>query len=133
MTYHKLILVGRLGADPEMRFTPNGQAVANFSIATDRSYRTAEGEQVKITTWFKISVWGKMAESCNTYLHKGSLCLVEGVLNPDKETGRPKIWTSADGRSGTSYEVNAQTVRFLSTQKQEEPVSEQLDENDIPF
>jgi single-strand DNA-binding protein len=131
MTYHKLILVGRLGADVDLRFTPNGQAVANFSIATDRSYRTAEDEQVKITTWFKISVWGKMPESCNTYLHKGSLCLVEGVLNPDKETGRPKIWTSADGRQGTSYDVNADTVRFLDSKKSTE--NEQVDENENQF
>jgi single-strand DNA-binding protein len=125
--FQKLILVGRLGADVEMRYTPNGQAVANFSIATDRSYRTADGEQVKVTTWFKISVWGKMAESCNIYLHKGSLCLVEGVLNPDKETGRPRIWTSADGRQGTSYDVNAETVRFLDSKKPTE--NEQAEEN----
>jgi single-strand DNA-binding protein len=127
MTYQKLIIVGRLGTDVDLRFTPNGQAVANFSVATDRSYKTAEGEQVKITTWFKVSVWGKIAESCNTYLHKGSLCLVEGVLNPDKETGRPKIWTSADGRQGTSYDVNAETVRFLDGKKSVG------DESDVPF
>ena len=138
--YQKLIFVGRLGADVEMRFTPNGQAVANFSVATDRTYKNATGEQVRVTTWFRVSVWGKQAESCNQYLTKGSMVLIEGTLNPDKETGRPRIWTSADGRSGTSYEVNAQTVRFLSTRgsSAETPTESDngmpdLDENDIPF
>ena len=138
--FQKLIFVGRLGADVEMRFTPNGQAVANFSVATDRTYKNANGEQVRVTTWFRVSVWGKQAESCNQYLTKGSMVLIEGTLNPDKETGRPRIWTSADGRSGTSYEVNAQTVRFLSTRgsSAEAPTESDngmpdLDENDIPF
>jgi len=115
MSFHTLILVGRLGQDPEMRYMPNGQAVTNFSVATDRVYKNANGEQTRVTTWFRVSVWGKQAESCNQYLTKGSMVLIEGTLNPDKDTGRPRIWTSADGRSGTSYEVNAQTVRFLST------------------
>ncbi|MGV8026055.1 MAG: single-stranded DNA-binding protein [Anaerolineaceae bacterium] len=140
MSFHTLVLVGRLGQDPEMRYMPNGQAVTNFSVATDRSYKNANGEQVKVTTWFRVSVWGKQAESCNQYLNKGSMVLIEGTLNPDKETGRPRIWTSADGRSGTSYEVNAQTVRFLSTRTSspDAPVESEsgmpdLDENDIPF
>ena len=133
--FQKLIFVGRLGADVEMRFTPNGQAVANFSVATDRTYKNANGEQVRVTTWFRVSVWGKQAESCNQYLTKGSMVLIEGTLNPDKETGRPRIWTSADGRSGTSYEVNAEIVRFLSGQKtnDKEPMQETLNEDDIPF
>ena len=119
---------------------PNGQAVTNFSVATDRTYKNANGDQVKVTTWFRVSVWGKQAESCNQYLTKGSMVLIEGSLNPDKETGRPRIWTSADGRTGTSYEVTAQTVRFLSTRggTAEAPAESdggmpELDENDIPF
>ena len=63
MSYHTLILVGRLGADPEMRYLPNGQAVANFNVATDRSYKDSTGNNQKITTWFKISVFGKQAEA----------------------------------------------------------------------
>ena len=140
MSFHTLILVGRLGQDTEMRYMPNGQAVTNFSVATDRTYKNANGEQVRVTTWFRVSVWGKQAESCNQYLNKGSMVLIEGTLNPDKETGRPRIWTSADGRSGTSYEVNAQTVRFLSTRStspdaplESESGMPDLDENDIPF
>jgi len=140
MSFHTLILVGRLGQDPEMRYMPNGQAVTNFSVATDRVYKNANGEQTRVTTWFRVSVWGKQAESCNQYLTKGSMVLIEGTLNPDKDTGRPRIWTSADGRSGTSYEVNAQTVRFLSTKggaveaaDASESGAPDLDENEIPF
>jgi single-strand DNA-binding protein len=123
-----------------MRYMPNGQAVTNFSVATDRTYKNANGEQGRLTTWFRVSVWGKQSESCTQYLYKGSMVLIEGTLNPDKETGRPRIWTSADGRSGTSYEVNAQTVRFLSTRStspdaplESESGMPDLDENDIPF
>ena len=128
--FQKLIVVGRLGGDSEMLYMPDGKAVTSFSVATDRSYKNASGEQVKITTWFRVSVWGKQAEACNTYLNKGSMVLVEGVFNPDKDTGAPRIWTTADGRTGASYEVLAQTVRFLSTQKTE---SSPIEEDDIPF
>ncbi|NMB62599.1 MAG: single-stranded DNA-binding protein [Chloroflexi bacterium] len=140
MSFHTLIIVGRLGQDPEMRYMPNGQAVTNFSVASDRSYRNAGGEMVKVTTWFRVSVWGKQAESCNQYLNKGSMVLIEGTLNPDKDTGRPRIWTSADGRSGSSYDVNAQTVRFLSTRGGGQDASfesdsgaPEVDEDNIPF
>ena len=140
MSFHTLIIVGRLGQDPEMRYMPNGQAVTNFSVASDRSYHNAGGELVKVTTWFRVSVWGKQAESCNQYLNKGSMVLIEGTLNPDKDTGRPRIWTSADGRSGSSYDVNAQTVRFLSTRgggQDSSPESDsgapEVDEDNIPF
>jgi len=140
MSFHTIIIVGRLGQDPEMRYMPNGQAVTNFSVASDRSYRNANGDQVRVTTWFRVSVWGKQAESCNQYLNKGSMVLIEGTLNPDKESGRPRIWTTADGRTGSSYEVNAQTVRFLSTRgggqegdSESEGGAPEIDENDIPF
>ncbi len=132
MSFHTLILVGRLGQDPEMRYLPNGQAVTNFSVASDRTYKNANGEQVKVTTWFRVAVWGKQAESCNQYLNKGSMVLIEGSLNPDKETGRPRIWTSADGRSGTSYEVNAQTVRFLSTRGSSSNAPDESDDSGMP-
>ena len=130
MTYSKLIIVGRLGGDPEMRYMPDGKAVAGFSVATDRSYKGADGQHVKITTWFKVSVFGKQAEACNQYLNKGSMVLVEGTLNPDKDTGRPKVWTSQNGTSGASYEVIAQTVRFLSTKRED---SDHVDDSSIPF
>lgn len=131
--YHTLVFVGRLGGDPEMRYMTDGKAITSFSVATDRSYRNANGDNVKVTTWFRVSVFGKQAESCNQYLNKGSMVLVEGTLNPDKETGRPRVWES-NGRSGASYEVIAQTVRFLSTkQERESGRSESVDEDGIPF
>ena len=88
--YHTLILVGYLGRDPEMRYTPSGQAVTNFNVATSRQYTDFNGQPVKETIWFRVSVWGKQAETCNQYLKKGSKVLVEGRLIPESEYGRSK-------------------------------------------
>lgn len=111
--YHTIIIVGNLGRDPEMRYTPSGQAVTNFNVATNRQYTDSAGQMVKETIWFRISVWGKQAETCNQYLKKGSKVLVEGRLIPDPKTGGPRIWQGQSG-PGASFEVNANTVRFLS-------------------
>jgi len=115
MSFHTIIIVGNLGRDPEMRYAPNGNAVTSLSVASNRQYTDSSGQKVKETTWFRVSVWGKQAESVNTYLQKGSSVLVEGELRPDKETGNPRTFTRSDGSVGTSYEVTARTVRFLST------------------
>jgi len=115
MSFHTIIIVGNLGRDPEMRYAPNGNAVTSLSVASNRQYTDSSGQKVKETTWFRVSVWGKQAENVNTYLQKGSSVLVEGELRPDKETGNPRTFTRADGSTGASYEVNARTVRFLST------------------
>ena len=97
-----------------MRYTPAGHAVCNFSIATDRQYTGQDGQQVKETTWVRISVWGKQAEACNQYLKKGKMVLVEGRLQPDPKTGGPRVFQRQDGTSGAHFEVNASTVKFLS-------------------
>jgi single-strand DNA-binding protein len=97
-----------------MRYTPSGQAVTSFSVATNRQYTSGNGEQVKETIWFRVSTWGKTAEICNQYVKKGSKVLVEGRLTPDKTTGGPRIWSKQDGTAGASFEVTASTVRFLS-------------------
>ena len=110
-----IIIVGNVGRDPEMRYTPSGQAVTSFSVATNRQYTNNNGETVKETIWFRVSAWGKTGETCNQYLKKGSKVLVEGRLTADPATGGPRIWTEQDGTSGTSFEVSAQTVRFLSS------------------
>ena len=89
--WHKLIIVGNVGKDPEMRYTPTGQAVTSFSVASTRQYTAGNGEQVKETIWFRVSTWGKSAEACNQYLKKGAKVLVEGIIAPDKTTGSPKI------------------------------------------
>lgn len=113
--YQKLIIVGNLGKDPEMRYAPNGDAVTSFSVATSRKYTDKSGQKVEETTWFRVSVWGKQAETCNQYLKKGSKVLVEGRLIADKATGGPKIWTRQDGTAGSSFEITAESVRFLSS------------------
>src|SRR5258708_6691238 len=115
--YQKLIIVGNLGKDPEMRYAPNSEAVTSLNVATNRKYTDKGGQLVKETTWFRVSVWGKQAEACNTYLKKGSLVLVEGRLQADKATGGPRIFTKGDGTSGASFELTAGEVKFLVTDK----------------
>jgi single-strand DNA-binding protein len=139
--YHTIILVGNLGRDPEMRYTPSGQAVTNFSVATNRQFTGSDGQLVKETIWFRVSTWGKTAENCNQFLKRGSKVLVEGRLIPDAGTGGPRVWNRQDGTPSASFEVNAQTVRFLSTRGEDEsygappgegPAQSEQD-NDIPF
>lgn len=113
--YQTLILAGNLGRDPEMRYTPSGQAVTSLNVATNRQYTGSDGNTVKETCWFRVSCWGKLAETVAQYLRKGSKVLIEGRLNPDPTTGGPKVWTRQDGSAGASYEVTASTVRFLSS------------------
>ena len=115
--YQKLIIIGNLGSNPEMRFTPSGDPVTSFSVATSRRY----GEKDE-TTWFRVSVWGKQAESCNTYLSKGSKVLVEGRLKSE-----PNVYQRKDGTWASSYEVAADTVRFLTPKGEDVPVE------DYPF
>jgi single-strand DNA-binding protein len=121
--YAKLIIIGNLGNDPEQRFTADAKPVTSFSVATSRKYKDTEE-----TTWFRVTVWGKQAESCYQYLHKGSKVLVEGRLNPDT-TGSPRVYQRKDGTWGASYEVTAENVRFL-TPKGEQVESADLD---VPF
>lgn len=116
--YSTVIIVGNVGRDPEMRYTPSGQAVTSFSVATNRQYTNNNGESIKETTWFRVSAWGKQAETCNQYLRKGSKVLVEGRLTSDPATGGPRIWKAQDGSSRASFEVNAGTVRFLSSRNE---------------
>jgi single-strand DNA-binding protein len=139
--YHTIIIVGNLGKDPEMRYLPSGQAVCDLSVATNRQYTNASGQPIKETIWFRVSVWGKQAESVNQYLRKGSKVLVEGRLNPDQATGGPRIWTRQDGTAAASYEISANTVRFLSSrtddqgasQAEDTTASHPSDTEEIPF
>ena len=111
--YQQITIVGYLGNDPVMRYTASGQAVTSFSVAASRSYTTNAGKKVDETTWFRISVWGAQAESCNQYLSKGRPVLVVGRLQPDPQTGGPRVFTRKDGTQGASFEINARNVRFL--------------------
>lgn len=136
--FHTIIVVGNVGREPEMRYTPSGQAVTSFSVATNRQYTTGNGEHVKETVWFRVATWGKQAEVCHEYVKKGMKVLIEGRLTPDKATGNPRIYTKQDGSAATSYEVTASNVRFLSgsgeesheTKQEELPVPS---EDDFPY
>lgn len=140
--WHTIIIVGNLGKNPELRYSPSGQAIANFNLATSRSYTDGKGQKVKETCWFRVSVWGKQAEACNEYLHKGSKVLVEGRLVPDPETGGPKTYARQDGTHGASYDVSAEVVRFIDSKPETEPSGAEArpifvkgwsDQEEIPF
>jgi single-strand DNA-binding protein len=139
--YQRIILVGNLGGDPEMRYLPDGQAVTNFSIATSRRWNDrASGEQKEETVWWRISVFGAQAEACNQYLGKGRQVLVEGRMRPDPNTGGPRIWQRQDGTHGASYEMTAFQVKFLGSRQDSSygdlpsaPDSAEVDADGIPF
>jgi len=139
--YHKIIIVGNLGRDPEMRYTPDGTAVTNFSVASNRRWSSQDGSQSEETTWFRVTAWRQLAELCNQYLTKGRQVLVEGRLTPDRESGGPRVWTANDGQPRASFEVTAITVRFLggrgegvdTTISSQEPPPPELGEDEIPF
>ena len=112
--YQKLVIVGNLGNDPEMRYLPDGTAVTSFSVATNRRWTDrSTGQPVDETTWFRVSVWGRQAETSNEYLSKGRKVLVEGLITPDRSTGGPRLWTAQDGSVRASFEMRADSVRFL--------------------
>ncbi len=102
------MIVGVLGRDPEIRYTPQGQAVCNFSIATTERKKDNTGEFQDLTTWFKITVWGRQAEVANQYLSKGKQVYVEGRL-------RQTEYTDREGMKRTTLEVNASDIQFLSS------------------
>jgi single-strand DNA-binding protein len=139
--YQKIVVVGHLGRDPEMRYLPSGQAVTSFSVATSNRFTGSDGQPVNETTWFRISVWGKQAEICNQYLKKGRLVLIEGRIKPDPSTGSPRIWNRQDGTPAASFEITAQTVRFLGRAGEEgssggedfDEIVPSSGEDDIPF
>jgi single-strand DNA-binding protein len=131
--YQQIIIVGNLGKDPEMRYTPSGTPVTSLSVATNRKYTGSDGQVVKETTWFRVSVFGKSAETCAQYLKKGGAVLVEGRLTPDKNSGGPRVYQRPDGTMGATYEVFANTVRFLSSRGEGGPgTAPAPGEEDVP-
>jgi len=103
---NKAILIGNLGRDPELRYTQNGQAVANFTLATNESWTDKSGERVERTEWHRIVAWGKVGELCAQYLSKGRTVYVEGRI-------QTREWEDKDGNKRSTTEINAQTVQFL--------------------
>ena len=121
-------LIGRVGRDPEMRYTPNGTAVTNFSIAINRYSTDTEGEKKEQVEWVSIVAWTKLAETCNQMLTKGRLVYIEGRL-------QTRSWETQDGQRRLKTEVVANTMQVLDpkrgTEAAAEPVAE--DDDDIPF
>ena len=103
---NKIMVIGTLGRDPELRYTPNGSPVCSFSVATNRTYTGSDGEKKEDTEWFTVSAWNKMAEVCNQYLEKGRRAYVEGRL-------RSSQWEGNDGQVRHRNEIVANTVLFL--------------------
>jgi single-strand DNA-binding protein len=103
---NRVILVGNLGRDPELRYIQSGQAVANFSVATNEKWRDKEGNNQERTEWHRIVVWGKSAENCAQYLVKGRSVYIEGKL-------QTREWEDREGNKRTTTEIVAQTVQFL--------------------
>jgi single-strand DNA-binding protein len=137
VSVNRIIIIGNLGSDPEMRFTPNGRPVTSFSVATNRRYTTSEGERREETEWFTVVTWGRLAEQCNQYLTKGRLVYVEGRL-------RSHTWEGQDGQRRSRNEIVADRVSFLDRQsvaplpedkeeKVEESATDELEPDDIPF
>ncbi len=139
--YQKIIVIGNLGRDPEMRYMPDGTAVTNLSVATNRTWSDkATGEPREETTWFRVSVWRRQAEAANQYLRKGSRVLIEGRLQVDPNTGGPRMYTRQDGTVGTSFEIFAENLRFMSSREEGSYAREDFEggapaqeEDEIPF
>jgi len=106
MSVNKVILLGRLGQNPEVRHTPSGASVANFSLATNETWMDKNGQKQERTEWHRIVVWGKLADLCGQYLTKGRQAYVEGRL-------QTRQWQDKDGQTKYTTEVQAQTVQFL--------------------
>ena len=132
--YQQITLIGRLGQDPELRYTPQGTPVCNFSVATDHTYTDQNGERQTRTTWFRVGVFGRQAEHCNNYLAKGRMVLVTGRVDAS-------AWKDQEGNAHATLEVLAHTVRFLSPKDsgenseevREEPRPTLLEDDERPF
>ena len=132
---NKVMLIGNVGTDPEMRFTPNGNPVTSFRVATNRVYTASDGDRRQETEWFTVVTWQKLAESCNQSLTKGQRVYVEGRLHSN-------TWEGQDGQKRTRVEVVANSVLFLDRQNvaslpgdEEAPVeyTEGVNPEDLPF
>ncbi len=131
---NKVIIIGNVGTDPEMRFTPNGNPVTSFRIATNRSFTSTDGERKQETEWFDVVTWNRLAENCNQFLTKGQRAYVEGRL-------RTRSWEGQDGQRHQRIEIIANSVLFLDRRPVgtlpegalETSTEDDLEAGDIPF
>ncbi|MFQ5860089.1 MAG: single-stranded DNA-binding protein [Dehalococcoidia bacterium] len=133
VSVNKIIVIGNLGTDPEMRYTPSGRPVTSFRMAVNHRYTTAEGERREETEWFTVVTWDRLAEQCNQYLAKGRRAYVEGRF-------RSRAWTGADGLERSVNEIVANQVRFLDRPGEGQSPAEEVEEvptdtesDDLPF
>lgn len=137
MSFNRIILVGNLGRDPELRYTPQGTPVCDFSLATNEKRKDKSGEVQDQTTWFKVTLWGRQAETASQYLSKGRPIYIEGRL-------RQEEWTDRDGKTRTTLEVHATDMQFIGGGKSEDKEQARAaaagagphpipDDDDIPF
>ena len=131
---NKVLIIGHLGRDPEMRYTPSGRPVTTFSVATSRSWKTSDGERKSETEWFNIVAWGSLAEICNQYLKKGQQVYIEGRL-------QTRRWEDDDGNKRSTTEVVAREMTMLGDRRDrkddegehEVDESDSGDEDEFPF
>lgn len=125
---NKMLLIGNVGSDPEMRYTSGGTGVTNFRLAVNNRFKKADGEQIEETDWFTVTCWARLAETVNEYVHKGMKVYVEGRIKMNQ-------WTAQDGTERSNMEIVANQVLFLSppnTQSRESPPAED-DEEPVPW
>lgn len=133
---NKVMIIGHLGRDPEMRYTPSGKPVTSFSVATSRSWKSSQGERRTETEWFNIVAWGSLAEICSQYLHKGERVYIEGRLQTRK-------WEDDDGNKRSTVELIANEMIMLADKKKKDGElpeeaddfsnSENIEEDEFPF
>jgi single-strand DNA-binding protein len=126
---NKVMIIGRLGRDPEMRYTPSGRPVTTYSVATSRSWNTSEGERRTETEWFNVVAWGSLAEICKQYLTKGQQVYVEGRL-------QSRQWDDSDGNKHSSIEIVANEMIMLSERREAAELAHEYDlgeEDEFPF
>ena len=152
--FHRVTIIGFVGSDPTMRYTPDGTPVTNFSVATrqvvskervagcpDGWKESLNGKNWELTTWFRVSCWRKLAEAVNEFVAKGSQLFVEGDLHGECSDGNqnPRVWQGNDGEYRASYEITARTVKFLGKREGNggapigEPPPEGEDPDILPF
>lgn len=127
---NKVMIIGNLGRDPEMRYTPSGKPVTSFSVATSRTWVTTDGERREATEWFNVVAWRDLAEICNQYLQKGSKVYIEGRL-------QTRSWETPDGQKHFRTEVVADEMIVLDNRHRdhyaEPPIEDESDTEEYPF
>jgi len=121
--YQQITIIGNLGQNPEMRYTPSGVPVTSFGVAVNRRWTHEDGQQQEETIWFNVSAWRRQAEICNQYLTKGQRVLVVGRMQ------EPYIWTDQNGNPRGSLQITAQEVRFLNTRAESEALASDMDQS----